>query len=307
MGAEILLASAFAGALSRFVVHPLDTVRARLMVARGRAGGVRGVLEAARAVVSTDGVRGLYRGFGLSVVVQAPAVAVYLSTYERAKPAVVAAMPHLNERHPVVHLAAALAAEGLSGVLWVPMEVVKQRAQVRAGSAAAATSAAVVRDLLTHEGPRALYRGYGLTLAVFGPYSMLYFVSYERFKDMWARGLGVNMADLPLQAVAASAACSGALAGAATCPLDIVKTRLQTQGDVAARTQVRSTVAGAATGSAVVYRGAWHAIQTIAQQEGWRGFLRGVTARVVWLMPATAITMSTFEHLKRTYIHPREA
>jgi Mitochondrial carrier protein len=306
MGAGLLLASAFAGALSRCVVHPLDTVRARLMVNRGSGGGgARGVLAAARSVVASDGIRGLYRGFGMSVVVQAPAVAVYLSTYERVKPAMADAVAGLNERHPAVHLVAALSAEALSGILWVPMEVVKQRAQVRSGTAATATSAAVVRDLLAHEGPRALYRGYALTLAVFGPYSVLYFVSYERLKELWGRQLKVGVSDLPLPTIALSAACSGAIAGAATCPLDIIKTRLQTQDDVAARMRARPASVG--PGSSVVYRGTWHAIQHIAQQEGWRGFLRGVTARVVWLMPATAITMSTFEYLKRTYVQPRES
>jgi hypothetical protein len=289
MGLGLLLASAASGALSRCVVHPLDTLRAQVMV----SAAPRGLAAAARQAVATDGVRGLYRGFGVSVVMQAPAVATYLTSYERAK-AALADAAGASPRHPAVHLTAGLVAETVSAVFWVPMEVVKQRAQVRAGSAAAASSVNVARDLLRHEGPRALFKGYALTVGVFGPYSMVYFVGYERFKELWGRRLRVGEPQLPLHAVASSASCAGAIAAAVTCPLDIVKTRLQTQGDVA------QSVRGAARPAQ--YTSTWHAVKTIAAEEGMRGFARGVAARVLWIMPGTAITMTSFEFLKQRLV-----
>lgn len=288
MGLGLLLASAASGALSRCVVHPLDTLRARLMVSSAPVGG--GMYGVARSIVATEGVRGLYRGFGISVVMQAPAVATYLTSYDRAK-AGLADMSGMSAKHPAVHLGAGLVAETISAVFWVPMEVIKQRAQVRTCGGAAASSIRVARDLLRHEGPRALFKGYGLTVGVFGPYSMIYFVSYERFKEMWSRHLRVEEMGLPLYAVASSASSAGAIAAATTTPLDIVKTRLQTQGDVALR---------ASPGSAKIthYTGTWHAVRTIAAEEGVRGLTRGISARVLWIMPGTAITMSCFEFLK---------
>lgn len=288
MGAGLLLASAAAGALSRCVVHPLDTLRARLMVSSAPAGG--GMYAVARSIVATEGVRGLYRGFGVSVVMQAPAVATYLTSYDRSK-AGLADMSGMSPKHPAVHLGAGLIAETISAVFWVPMEVIKQRAQVRTSGGAAASSVGVARDLLRHEGPRALFKGYGLTVGVFGPYSMIYFVCYERFKEVWSKILQLEEKSLPLYAVASSASSAGAIAAATTTPLDIVKTRLQTQGDVTLRTSPGAT-------RPTQYTSTWHAVRTIAVEEGVRGLTRGVTARVLWIMPGTAITMSSYSWMK---------
>lgn len=309
MGISLLLASAASGCVSRTFVHPLDTIRSRLMVTTSKTatfGSVTGEL------LKSDGVRGLYRGFGISVVMQAPAIATFLTTYDWSK-ARLSQHTSLPSTSPIVHLASGLVAETVSAVFWVPMEVVKQRAQVRRGAVSAATSGAVVQDLLAREGPRALFKGYGLTVGVFGPYSMLYFMAYERFKSYAACLIYEDKAatdKLPTRSVAGCAAAAGAIAAACTTPLDIIKTRLQTQGDAmaAAATAKTSAMTAAAATTAtntvehsprqVAYKSTLHAARSIAMQDGVRGFFRGVSARVLWIMPSTAITMSTFEFLK---------
>lgn len=280
MGAGLLLASAAAGCVSRCVVHPLDTVRSRLMVSAGHGT----LLSTLREVVAADGMRGLYRGFGVSVLLQAPAVATYLSTYEVSRD-YFAQYVHT----PILtHLSAGLVAESVSAVFWTPMEVVKQRAQIRALSA---SSVSVLRDLLRHEGARALFSGYAITVGVFGPYSMVYFAAYERFKAA-ALSRGKK---LSTPVVSTSAAAAGALAAAVTTPLDVIKTRLQTQGDIAKAKGVSHV--------RMPYTSAWNAAKVIARQEGFGAFLKGITARVLWIMPGTAITMSTFEFLKRYVVN----
>ncbi|CAN8072088.1 unnamed protein product [Agarophyton chilense] len=206
---------------------------------------------------------------------QAPAVATYLSTYDYSKEHISVATG-ISNTAPVVHLASGLVAETVSAVFWVPMEVIKQRAQVRTGALAAAHTAVIAKDLIAHEGPRALFKGYGLTVGVFGPYSMLYFMAYERFKSLGGNGSTAG--------TAASAAGAGAIAAACTTPLDVIKTRIQTQGDV--------------TRGASRYSGTWDAMKSIAREEGIHSFFRGTSARVLWIMPGTAITMSCFEFLK---------
>ncbi|GAB0489981.1 hypothetical protein MMPV_001208 [Pyropia vietnamensis] len=370
----LLAASAAAGVLSRCVVHPLDTIRAQMMVARpavgaaaatgaggtrrgggggGGSGGVsggggggrvagcpphgpppppRGLLATARAIATADGIRGFYRGLSVSAAMQAPAVATYLSTYDSAKaalstrvatrwPAAAGGSAAEVAAHPVTHLAAGLTAEAVSAVFWVPMEVLKQRAQVRRGSPADASVGGILRDLLRTEGVRGLFRGYALTVGVFGPYSMIYFMAYERGKRGWATALkgrdGTQGAPLPLYAVVSAAAASGAVAAAATSPLDVVKTRIQTQGDVgggggagarAGATAVGANTPAAATAAAATatappstaaYASTAHAVRRIVAEEGVRGLCRGLTARVLWIMPGTAITMGTFEAIKQ--------
>lgn len=63
------------------ILH-LDQVSQRLMV-QGYSGHAtyNGGLDVVRKVLKADGVRGLYRGFGLSVMTYSPSSAVWWASY----------------------------------------------------------------------------------------------------------------------------------------------------------------------------------------------------------------------------------
>lgn len=280
MGLEIIGASAISGIIAQCIVHPLDTLRARLMVSQGG-----GLISSTRTLFTTSGPLGFYRGFGAAVSLQAPAVATHLSVYEWSKNSLSSTWG-LSTDDPRVHLSAGVAAEMVSAVFWVPMEVVKQRAQVRGN----AGSFVVLKDLLRVEGPRALLRGYGLTVGVYGPYSAIFFAVYEGAKRSWKKALGIRQdGSLPMKANLSAGALGGAVAGAVTTPLDVIKTRLQTQGD------------SLVVGERRLYKGTLHAATMIAREEGLRAFARGMGARVLWKTPGTAICMACYEGLKRNF------
>lgn len=308
MGLSLLLASAVSGCISHVFAHPIDTIRTRMMVSTSQNASLTSVSS---KLLQADGARGLYRGFTISLLMQAPAVATFLTAYDWSKDRT-ARYTTLSSESPVVHLSSGLFAETVSAVFWVPMEVIKQRAQVRKGAVASASSSAIVRDLLLHEGPRALFKGYGLTIAVFGPYSMLYFMAYEKFKSLalqsthsghssWLMATSAIAttggtesidAELSVPQIAVCAGVAGAIAAGATTPLDIIKTRLQTQGDC-------GTVS--VEGSHRTYHNSWQAARSIVLRDGAAGFFRGVSARVLWIIPGTSITMSLFEFFKSHY------
>jgi hypothetical protein len=60
----------------------LDQVSQKLMV-QGYSGHVRykGGLDVAQQIIKADGIRGLYRGFGLSVMTYSPSSAVWWASY----------------------------------------------------------------------------------------------------------------------------------------------------------------------------------------------------------------------------------
>jgi hypothetical protein len=73
-----LAASASANSLARIPCHPIDTIKAKLQV-QGKATGLGsssvtgGPLSAARTVLRTEGVGGLYSGIGITILgVRAP-------------------------------------------------------------------------------------------------------------------------------------------------------------------------------------------------------------------------------------------
>lgn len=62
----------------------------------------------------------------------------------------------------------------------------------------------------------------------------------------------------------------------------------------------RAQVAGASNVMAAEpFRGAAHAAAAIYGAEGLRGFARGVTGRVLWVAPSTAIMFTAFDNIMK--------
>jgi len=80
---------------------------------------------------------------------------------------------------------------------------------------------------------------------------------------------------------------AGALAGAASrtivSPLERLKIIMQCQGKDAQ------------------YRGVFHGLVKMWQQEGWRGYMRGNGVNVLRIAPYSAVQFTTYEHAKKVY------
>jgi len=319
-----MLGSAAAGMLARIPCHPIDTVKARVQVRTDRAGTYR-VADAARAAWASGGLRGLYRGFGVAFVGSAPGALLYFTTYEAAKrwlSAVVPAAPLPIPSAlvmPTVHLTAGMAAEAVSCLFWVPIDVIKERMQVQGARPSAAASLPVdaaaaggvgyyrntldaVRQITAREGLRGVYRGYWATVASFGPFSALYFALYEQMKAAAQAATGVASDDmLPFGWQLTTACAAGLVASFLTSPLDLAKLRLQVQrgslGGKAAAGSPPATAGNPSVGT-FQYTGMRHALASIVRQEGWRALFRGAGARMAYHAPTTAITMALFERCR---------
>jgi len=136
------------------------------------------------------------------------------------------------------------------------------------------------------EGMIAFFRSLPTTLVMNIPYAGFHFAAYESF----SRILGGNDGEIhtPLANLGAGAAAGG-LAAALTTPLDVVKTRLQTQ----------------ATGGPelVRYTGLFQTFRTVLAEEGIRGFFVGAGPRIVFFAPGAAIAWTTYETLKHLTRH----
>lgn len=135
----LLSAAAIAGVVSRSIVHPMDTLRANMMTwqrttASGPTPNLQSLWNTFVYLLRQSGFKGLYRGYGISVLVQAPAVATYLTTYDVGKAWLSTNWDKYStwfaSSSPLVHLCSGFCAEAVSGFFWVPMEVLKQRVQV---------------------------------------------------------------------------------------------------------------------------------------------------------------------------------
>ncbi len=80
---------------------------------------------------------------------------------------------------------------------------------------------------MRQEGVSALFYGYQATIFRDLPFSALQFAFYEQ-EQKWARQWAESR-DIGIGLEIATAASAGGMAGMMTCPLDVVKTRIQTQ------------------------------------------------------------------------------
>jgi hypothetical protein len=329
-GAGAGAAAAAAAAAARAGIPSLPAAAA---VAAGAAPPYRHLLDALLRTARGEGLAGLYRGFPVAFFGSAPAACLYFSSYEAAKAALPAALPAFAAGPPAAaHLTAGLLAEAASGLLWVPIDVIKERMQVQVKAAAAAgvagrggssggsgggwyyaSTADAVRQIVAGEGLRGVYRGYAANLASFGPFSALYFAFYEHAKG-WARaaegggssggGGGGSTQPLPLPQQMAVAAGAGSAAAFLTTPLDLVKLRLQVQRATLAAAagtatpSAPSAAAAAGAGAAFHYGGMADGLRRVVAAEGWRALFRGGGARVAYHAPATALSMTLFERCR---------
>ena len=104
-------------------------------------------------------------------------------------------------------------------------------------------------------------------------------------------GLALKCAHLPNSSVnAACGAVAGIASGIVTCPLDVIKTRLQAQGSWRPRQQGRA--------SRVVYQGLLGTARVIWTQDGVRGMYRGLGPMLLGYVPTWAVYMSVYDWSK---------
>jgi inorganic pyrophosphatase/solute carrier family 25 iron transporter 28/37 len=120
----------------------------------------------------------MYRGLAAALVGGVPATCIYLTSYEASKRHL-SSIPWVGESPFLVYFCSGIVAEGMSCSVFVPTDVVKERLQVGLYK----SSADALKQILTQEGFRGLYKGYGASMLSFGPFSALYFAFYEGLKQ----------------------------------------------------------------------------------------------------------------------------
>jgi solute carrier family 25 (mitochondrial folate transporter), member 32 len=88
---------------------------------------------------------------------------------------------------------------------------------------------------------------------------------------------------------------AGIASGIVTCPLDVIKTKLQAQGGFAVRKN------GRLTSSSAAYSGMIGTARVIWRDEGLRGLYRGLNPMLLGYLPTWAIYLTVYEKSKDFY------
>lgn len=266
-----MTAGAFAGIMEHCVMYPLDSVKTRMQALIPGPGGGGGVGAVLTRMVRQEGLLRPIRGVGVMVVGAGPAHALYFSCYEYIKNKFTRVYTEFN---PLVYGMAGCVATLLHDGVMNPAEVVKQRLQMYNSPYRNVLSC--IRHVYETEGAYAFYRSYTTQLAMNVPFQSIHFIAYEVAQVF----TNPDHVYSPI-AHMVSGALAGAVAAGITTPLDVCKTLLNTQNGIQAQGMV-------------------DAFKKVYAFGGIKGYFRGINARVLYQMPATAICWSTYEFFKYT-------
>lgn len=291
-----MLAGAVAGIMEHCLMYPIDCVKTRMQSLHPEPGArYRNVMDALRQIIRTEGLWRPIRGVNVLAVGAGPAHALYFACYEKIKFSLSDAVHPGTNSHFANGVAGCMATV-LHDAIMNPAEVVKQRMQMFNSPYRSVLDC--MGSVLRQEGATAFYRSYTTQLTMNVPFQALHFMTYEYLQEL----LNPHRQYNPSSHVV-SGALAGALAAAATTPLDVCKTLLNTQEAQAVHV-VQAEAAGAVGAAAVsgpgsrYISGLGEAFRTVYRMGGMPAFFKGVQARIIYQMPSTAISWSVYEFFK---------
>lgn len=283
---QFLVAGGIAGFLEHTAMFPVDTVKTRMQAINlGNTPHYRGTFDALKTIVSTEGLK-IYRGVSAAALGAIPSHALYFCSYEYVqkflKPFFKKAnltIKDKNKKVPPHFIATSISAafatmmhDGIS----TPTDVVKQRMQLYDSKFKNIYDCA--KSVYKTEGMKAFFRSYPTTLIINIPYTITHFYIYETMKH--ALGANEETDTHHHYKHLTAGAIAGASAAAISTPIDVIKTRLQTQGDI------------------IKYNGIVDTSKAILKKDGWSGFLKGTIPRMMYFAPSAAITWCVYEYIK---------
>lgn len=290
------IAGGLAGICCDTMLHPIDTVKSHLHMQKGPPYRYRSMFHAFAVITRQEGRKGLYAGFGAVLTGSVPAHAVMFGSYKACKRLGEKSVPEIDDKStesgtPVPIETQLLAVDLASGAVgglfalpfYVPAEVIAKRMQV--------ASLGIVRNynsvahaaqcIYRTEGGMGLLTGFWATLLRDIPFAMLELSLFSICKDKHREYTGRSEVN-GLEA-ATLGVIVGAISAVLTNPFDVVKTRFMVQG----------------TGAERKYNSIMHCMRRMISEEGVSSLTRGALARVLWVAPATGITLAVYERTSK--------
>lgn len=289
-----VLAGSVAGLAEHIAMFPFDTIKTHLQTRQSRHSVNFSILSELRMLMQHGGIKGLFRGMSSVIYGTVPAHAAYFSVYEASKKYF-----HLEDESGIPFLSA------LSGslatmshdLILTPLDVVKQRLQLGYYSGFLDS----VRTIASREGLRALFVSFPLTLVMNIPQGGVLVATNETIKRHFNPSGEYNF-----PVFLGSGVVSGALSGLVTTPLDVIKTRLQTQtlktrifSSSPPPSPTPSTPSTPPSPTTIAVRGFSTIVRQIYVESGYVGFMRGALPRMLLNAPAAAISWTTYETMKK--------
>ncbi|XP_027905550.1 probable mitochondrial adenine nucleotide transporter BTL1 [Vigna unguiculata] len=288
--AREFFSGALAGAMTKAILAPLETIRTRMVVGVGSKNIAGSFVE----VIQQQGWQGLWAGNMINMLRIVPTQAIELATFECVKRAMTSLQNKWEEDgHPKLQIgfidfnlplswispvAVAGAAAGIASTLVChPLEVLKDRLTV--SPEIYPTLGIAIRNIYKDGGVGAFYAGISPTLVGMLPYSTCYYFLYDTMKDSYCQTKNKKTLNRPEMLVIG--ALAGFTASTISFPLEVARKRL---------------MVGALQGKCPPNMAA--ALSEVIREEGLKGLYRGWGASCLKVMPSSGITWMFYEAWK---------
>eukprot|EP01139_Manchomonas_bermudensis_P010306 Amastigsp_a340184_45.p1 type:complete len:274 gc:universal Amastigsp_a340184_45:880-59(-) len=175
------MTAAAAGEVSACLVRvPTEVTKQRL-----QTGQHRSLAESVRAILSKEGLGGLYRGFGVTIARELPFAFIQFPLYERFK-VLLAARAHDGRISSYQAAACGSLAGGIAAALTTPLDVLKTRVML-SREVPRPSMAHVLRQILRDEGPATLLNGIQPRVLWISIGGFVFFGVYEQARALLAR------------------------------------------------------------------------------------------------------------------------
>ncbi|CEG37284.1 mitochondrial substrate carrier family protein [Plasmopara halstedii] len=210
MWTTMFVSGALAGATATVACYPIDLIRTRLATQLNTDIRYTGIRQAVLRISTEEGILGLYRGMGATLMVTVPNLAVNFTLYESLKNyarnfrrnQLLAGLTEVDRERSAqnydsspMYVTDTLVCGGAAGIasslLTFPIDVVRRRLQISAIHAKTAgikpTPMGIASELFQTQGVRGFFRGLTPELMKVVPMVGITFGTFERLKKMLVR------------------------------------------------------------------------------------------------------------------------
>ncbi|XP_015433086.1 PREDICTED: mitochondrial basic amino acids transporter-like [Dufourea novaeangliae] len=243
------------------VGYPLDTIKVHMQTQDYRNPRYKGNWDCFRAIFAKESVGGLYRGMTSPMAGVAVVNAIIFGVYGQTQ-------RHIPDPDSLTsHFVAGTVAGIAQSPICSPMELVKTRIQLQANSTSRFTGPLqCLAHTYKHEGYRGMFKGLGITLLREAPSFGVYFFTYEAI----TKTSETEPVSTPWMLLAGGVA--GTASWALTYPIDVIKSRIQANGDR--------------------YTGMIDCFRRSVRTEGYSCLYKGLSSTILRAFPTNAVTFT---------------
>ncbi|XP_039597013.1 mitochondrial 2-oxodicarboxylate carrier [Polypterus senegalus] len=274
-----ILAGGSAGLVEICLMHPLDVVKTRFQIQRGKSDptSYKGLGDCFRTILRTEGLFGFYKGILPPILAETPKRAVKFFTFEQYKKIL-----GFTSLSPGLALSVAGLGAGLTEAIVVnPFEVVKVSLQAnRHAYAEQPSTFNQARQIVQANGfgLQGLNKGLTSTLGRHGVFNMIYFGFYFNVKNIFPVYQDPTLEFLRKFAIGL---VSGTIASCVNIPFDVAKSRIQGPQPIPGE---------------IKYRSCFQTMALIYREEGYLALYKGLVPKVMRLGPGGAVMLLVYEY-----------